>query len=701
MNRALMLSGVVVTTAFAPASSAQSIASRSAMTCAVRASGAVYCWGYFDRQQPSDAIAPTLRTRDARAVVVGLSRACAVRNDGAVLCWGADGAARVVDGLGGVRALAGGVEPLCALLADGSVRCADSTQSTLVFAPVPGLTGVEQIVSGAGHTCARLRDGSVRCWGDDSYNQLGDGRFGRSARPVIARQLGVVTELAAGDEFTCGRARDGRVSCVGSQFDATGSPRRRTPWTPAVLPRAESLFASGSMVCGAQREGGVRCAGFNDVSAMGEGDYTLRYADGVIAGATDVRAGAIARRAVCVLDGASRVRCIGDDSRGALGGATGPQARGPVRVRDVEGATRLVASGSHTCAIVANGQVKCWGFDDPQDLFFTTGERTGVLGRRPLATALASVTGATDVQTDGATTAVRLADGSLLLWGAGPFEPMGRVEGAGRDRVVRVAPAIEQSQYALGIQHVFALTSAGAVLAAGSGQHGQWGAGAAIPSMSGDGWFRPRFEAVAALSGVRSIAAAWHTACAVSSDGSLRCWGENASLSLGAQSPRGAIASAVRRDEGQAVEQVALGGHLSRVLVCARYRSGEVGCWGANDQWQTGSSGPRDRAEVTRVAVPAAVSIAAGPLHACSASRSGAVWCWGANHRGQCGAGPSGAPREVSGVSGAVEVAVGRAHSCARTRDGAVWCWGESVDGALGDGTSSYARDLIPLDLPE
>jgi len=415
------------------------IASRGAMTCAVNESRAALCWGSFASDPRAAPSAPTVRASDAIAVVVGRSRACALHSDGTVSCWSGTSSAERVAGLTGVQELAGGAGPLCARMSDGSVRCADATPPALAFAAVPGITGAQQIVAGSSHACARLRDGAVRCWGDGTHNQLGEGQYQRRANPVLARLLGRATDLSAGDDFTCARSSDGRVVCAGYRFDATGSPRLRTAWTPGVLGRAERLFAGAAMVCGLQR--GVQCAGFNDVIAMGPGDYALSFASGALAGSSDADEVAIGARSVCVRAASGVVKCIGDDSRLALGGASGPSVRGPVRVAGVERATRVVAAGDHSCAIVANGQVKCWGFDDPQDLFASSGERMGVLGRRPVPTSLATITGATDVLTNGATTVVRLSDGSLALWGAGPFEPMGRVEGEGRDRLVRIAPA--------------------------------------------------------------------------------------------------------------------------------------------------------------------------------------------------------------------------------------------------------------------
>ncbi len=673
----------------------QRIAARGARTCVVRASSAVHCFG--GRFGP-----PAERARGASAVTMGAAFACVLREDRSVQCFRDQGPAAAVPGLSDIREIVASAEQLCARDGEGAVRCGAVGEQPAALQPVPGLTHVQQLVAGTAHFCARMPDDSVRCWGEASANQLGEGRTDRRARPVSARQLGRAVELAAGDEFTCARSRTNTVSCVGYRFDAEGreSPRVRAAWTPRLLTGADRLFAGASMLCALVRRRGVTCSGFNAVVSTGLGESSVRFADGAL-GPGDSEEVAVGDRGVCLLRAGGVVSCVGDDAAGALGGAGGARVVGPTRINGLEGVTRLSSAGNHTCAITSNGEVKCWGFDDPQDLFATSGERPGSLGLRPVPTALPAVRGATDLALSGGTTVVRGADGGLWIWGAGPFEPLGAVDGAGVDRVVRVAPAPHRVQYALGIQHLCARTAAGGVECVGAGQHGQWGNGEAPAVTEGGGWFRRTWAPVRGLAAVAHLAAAWNTNCARKTDGTLWCWGQNASRLMGAADAGGTVSAprqlALREPVGSGSSWV-MAGLNARVFGC-------VGQWcgGANDQWQTGSAGPREREELVFVPLNnrRISAMAAGTSHACAADDDGGVWCWGANDHGQLGSsGPTSLPRAVPSVRAVVELAAGRRHTCARTREGAVWCWGGTADGSVGDGNCAIVRAPRDVSFP-
>lgn len=138
---------------------------------------------------------------------------------------------------------------------------------------------------------------------------------------------------------------------------------------------------------------------------------------------------------------------------------------------------------------------------------------------------------------------------------------------------------------------------------------------------------------------------------------------------------------------------------------CVLFPSGQVGCWGANDQGQLGdgTTTPRAAPSQSVAGLPKATALASGNKWSCALLEDGRVMCWGANNRGQLGAGTT-APsrtfaREVVGLSGASAIAAGDAHACAIKPTGAapeVQCWGANDRGQLGPGTSS-AESRIPV----
>ncbi len=138
---------------------------------------------------------------------------------------------------------------------------------------------------------------------------------------------------------------------------------------------------------------------------------------------------------------------------------------------------------------------------------------------------------------------------------------------------------------------------------------------------------------------------------------------------------------------------------------CAVLDTGEVQCWGANDNGQLGngtitaSTVPRKVAGITT-----ALSVSAGGTHTCALLYGGGVDCWGNDGSGQDGnnatsppAPPVLSPVPVVGLSDATAVAAGGFHTCALRAGGSVVCWGHDGSGQLGDGDGGAGTSLSPV----
>jgi alpha-tubulin suppressor-like RCC1 family protein len=94
----------------------------------------------------------------------------------------------------------------------------------------PGaLTGVVTVEAGYYHTCAQLTNGQARCWGENTYDQVGNGiEAGPDVRrPVPVRNtlnsnaLVGVRQLQASDYHTCVTLTNGQARCWG--YDEKGA----------------------------------------------------------------------------------------------------------------------------------------------------------------------------------------------------------------------------------------------------------------------------------------------------------------------------------------------------------------------------------------------------------------------------------------------------------------------------------------------
>ena len=136
-------------------------------------------------------------------------------------------------------------------------------------------------------------------------------------------------------------------------------------------------------------------------------------------------------------------------------------------------------------------------------------------------------------------------------------------------------------------------------------------------------------------------AGGWHT-CALKTDGSVVCWGNNGE---GESAVPAGLAPTVNITTGQ-------------FSTCAASTAGTVACWGDNYY-----------GESTPPALTGAVQVAAGLYHACARISDGTVQCWGRADEGETAPPP--------GLSGVTQISAGGLHSCALT-GGTVVCWGDN-----------------------
>ncbi|MBK6849974.1 MAG: hypothetical protein IPG96_21360, partial [Proteobacteria bacterium] len=248
-------------------------------------------------------------------------------------------------------------------------------------------------------------------------------------------------------------------------------------------------------------------------------------------------------------------------------------------------------------------------------------------------------------------------------------------------------------RFAVGAYNSCAVKSDGTLWCFGSNVDGQLGRGtidggsaSALPVLEQKG------SEVVPLNGVIQALLGRSHGCARRNDGSLWCWGKNdlGQLGDGTTLTRTYPVPVTALTGGAAVEQAAAGGSF----VCVRRTDGTLWCWGSNATGELGDGTTISRSSPVRVTAlgTETVDLAAGSTYACARQADGRLWCWGDNGFGQLGDGttlPRAAPAPVTALGTAVaQVSLGGGQSCARLGDGSVWCWGKNTYGQVGDGTT-------------
>jgi alpha-tubulin suppressor-like RCC1 family protein len=345
----------------------------------------------------------------------------------------------------------------------------------------------------------------------------------------------------------------------------------------------------------------------------------------------------------CAVLAGGSLDCWGLNGNGQLGTGTTAPSSTPVAVTGLAGAAIAVAAGeAHTCAIITGGGVQCWGANSSGQL--GNGSATdswtpvAVSGLSQPATALAA--GASH-------TCALLSDGSVQCWGNNGDGQLGNATDVGSFSASPLAAGVASATaIAAGLQHTCALLSSGGVSCWGDNSLGQLGGAQTATSSSPVAVQTP--AGTGSLAGVQAIGSGpGDSTCAALSTGAVDCWGSDSDGQL-AGAATGSCSSAcsatpVSVSGISTATAVASGGGNSYALVLG----GGIDDWGDNGYGELGSGSPAS-SSTTPVAVDgvgdagtlaSVVSVAAGGSHACALLASGAIECWGDGANGQLGNG--------------------------------------------------------------
>ncbi|HJN55505.1 MAG TPA: hypothetical protein QF646_03860, partial [Candidatus Poseidoniales archaeon] len=206
----------------------------------------------------------------------------------------------------------------------------DDSLDTPIHVALPQGSSAVDVSMGGSHACAVLQNGSVYCWGSDTDGALGYGGLGSSATPVqvTLAEGELASSISAGISHTCIVLTSGLVKCWGrNTYRQVGGTAGfyNAPFTPVGLAglRATTVSAGVWQTCATFDDGSAWCWGR---SAVGTGET---YGNWMGGGTTPVKA--------VLPEGLSAV----DISAG--------------------GFAYSIYDRIHSCALLDDGNVYCWG----------------------------------------------------------------------------------------------------------------------------------------------------------------------------------------------------------------------------------------------------------------------------------------------------------------------------------------------------
>ena len=332
-------------------------------------------------------------------LAAGANHSCAVF-DGRLKCWGANGSGQLgdtsktargapvaVQGLpsGAVTAVGAGDNHTCAVVG-GDVYCWGTASSGAIGpgassdSPFPvrvtGLPGpASEVRGGADYTCA-LVGKRVYCWGENTNSRLGDGTdVSHEAPSAVVDAAGIldeVVQISAGNDHACALKSNGVVVCWGHNDGGTlgnagaGASSSKAVPVEGLPGPAQRVSISGWHGC-ALVSAGAWCWGTGGIGELGNGGVSDSIAPVPVNGLGDDVSLLVTAGGAGDLDATCAVRrgalwCWGAGKFFRLGDGMTSSRRLPYEVTTLPAVVAKIAGGfNHWCALLTNGQVRCWG----------------------------------------------------------------------------------------------------------------------------------------------------------------------------------------------------------------------------------------------------------------------------------------------------------------------------------------------------
>ena len=653
-------------------SSSYSVSSR---TCAILDNGDLKCWGGYSASLPQEVDLGV----GVKAVSVGVSysHTCAILDDGTLKCWGYNSYGQ---------------------LGIGSTTASTSPQQVNLGT---GRTAVSVAVSGSSnsHTCAILDDGSLKCWGYNLNGQLGIGSTTASSIPQQVN-LGTgrtAISVSAGATHTCAVLDDGSLKCWGkndySGLLGIGSTLSQNYLTPQFIGGGyTSVSASQSHSCAVLNDGSAWCWGINSYGRLGTLSPAYSTSPTQVQLTESVSSIYTGLTHTCAILFDDTIKCWGRNNKAQLGlDESTTQYNTPIEFGYKFQSTfsEVATAWYHTCAITSMGNLNCWGAGMWGYLGFGTTESH----YSPRKLNLGENRTAISVSTRTRHTCAILDDGTLKCWGVNNYGQLGIGSTVQKDTPQLVDIGIGRTAVSVsaGDQHTCAILDDGSLKCWGSNSHGQIGVDSTNWNFA---YSTPELVDLGVGRTALSVSTGGYHTCAVLDDYSLKCWGKNdygQTAGSGTQTEREESPIVVNLGTGRTALSVSTGLHHT----CVVLDDNSLKCWGDNVYGQLGVGDFTDRYVPTLVDLGTgrgAVSVSTGDGHTCAILDNSSLKCWGRNNDAQLGIGSLGtnqnSPQLVATGSGFFNISMSQGHSCAILDNGSLNCWGESEYGKLGIGSS-------------
>ncbi len=597
-------------------------------------------------------------------------------------------------------------------------------------------------------TCIKVNSNNWKCFGGGSYGIMGNGANfsddpGEMARIPYSNRYdsSSQTNLFSGLYNICYiTALDNSLTCFGNSgsgelgTDSNSSGKVKL----GVGRTAKEVSIGGNFICAILDNNDLKCWGNNSSGQLGI-DSNSSYGAGGLTRAMDslpvvnLGAGRFAKKIalgsqnhICAILDNDTLKCWGENGSGQLGinnttkmgDDPGEMASLPTVDLGLGRFPTAIALGStFSCALLDDRSVKCWGNSSYLGI-----ETTNNYGSNNTTMSMSNLTAITfdnnkkvnSIMASNNNACALLEDFTVWCWGNNDQGQLGDDSGINSKKPVKVN--LGQGKTAKKIS--FLANYGCAILDDDSikcwgGMNGNDYNNLGNDSLKQHGYGKQmeqltpiNFNSSVTIKEIIAGKFSAHT-CAIFSDHSLKCWGENGNGQLGLESKaqQGDDPSeienlpAVFLGDGRTVQKVSLGSQFT----CALLDDGSVKCWGLGNYGQLGQENTSQigiSLDQMKNLQPIklgqkAMDISAGSAHACAVLEDRSLKCWGYNSSGQLGYNhKNNIGDKVNSISTLVSVnllgqavksvSLGQNHTCVLLMNNKIKCWGYNAQGQLG-----------------
>jgi hypothetical protein len=321
-------------------------------------------------------------------VAVGKQSTCAIRSDTSLWCWGGNSYGQLllpstfnrltpIEAAGASRTqVACGQSHSCAVNSQAALSCwgnngsgelgATPTPAAGQQVDVPGGPW-QSVATGVYQTCAIKQDGTLWCWGDNTNGTLGTGDTNPSTVPVQVTGQGW-SQVSTNYLHSCAVKTDGTLWCWGLNANLEAGTTSQFPWSPVQVGGTTWTQVTTGLyhTCAIKTDGTLWCWGGNFSGQLGNDSLpplpTSQTSDPLQVTGTTWQSVSAGQSHTCAIMLDGTLWCWGFNESGQLGDNTLDSKSTPVAVVTFGQTWAVVAAGvTHTCALATGGSLWCWG----------------------------------------------------------------------------------------------------------------------------------------------------------------------------------------------------------------------------------------------------------------------------------------------------------------------------------------------------